>query len=77
MKTDINHFVFIGQGILGIFFATINRSTVSNYSNQLKFTFINNKRPEHILGNGAITVGTALLVGFILGALFSCCSYHE
>lgn len=77
IKTDPNLFVFVGQGILGIFFETINRSAVENNPNSLQFVWTNNKRPEHILGNGAVTAGMALLLGLVLGSLFSCCSYHE
>lgn len=43
----------------------------------LTFSWTSSKRPEYILGNGAITIGMALLLGFILGALFTCCAYHE
>jgi hypothetical protein len=34
------------------------------------------KVSEYVLGNGAITIGMALLLGFSIGAIMSCCVYH-
>ncbi len=74
---DHNAYVFVGQGFLGIFFEAINRQIVQTNQNNLVFVWDSARRPEYILGNGAITIALGLILGFVIGTLFSCCSYHD
>lgn len=73
---DPHSFVFIGQGFLGIFYQAINRQIVHTNQNLLTFDWNYGKNPEYTLGNGAITIGMALILGFFIGTLFACCKYH-
>jgi len=43
----------------------------------LIFDWLKSKRPEYVLGTGAITIGIAFVLGFLIGTLFACCAYHE
>ena len=45
--------------------------------NSLSFNWDSAKRPEYILGNGAITIALGLILGFVMGTLFSCLSCHQ
>jgi hypothetical protein len=74
---DPNAFVFVGQGFLGLFFLTISRRTVQASSNLLTFVLNSAKRAEYVLGNSAITIGMALLLGFTIGSLITCCVYQD
>lgn len=74
---DPNAFVFIGQGFLGLFYEAINRRAVESDSNLLTFIWTSAKRAEYILGNSAISIGMAIIMGFFVGTLLTCCAYHE
>ncbi len=74
---DPNAFVFIGQGFLGLFFEAINRRAIQADSNLLTFIWDSARRAEYILGNAAITIGMALMLGFMIGSLITCCVYQD
>lgn len=74
---DPNAFAFVGQGFFGIFLATINKGIVYSNDNELTFDWSQIPKSEYILGNGAITLAMALILGFGLGSFISCFTSHE